>query len=419
MRVDGHCTEAPAIRRVDRVALRIDSSRAPVRHFRQTDGALVHVDYFAKIAFGDVVQRYDTGAEFRPGEEVCAPESVASWKGVTFSDEHPDDGVTVDNAVTVHRGHVLDAWPEYPDVGAKIRIIDRRTIDRIDSGKIKLSCGYDLQLDDTPGEFNGVPYQRRQKNIRGNHVALTYLPRGERDGENPRLYTDSTGAPAGVQKDDEDEHMKTITLPDGTEVEVPEAVAALIELQQARIAELEGAAAPPAEPGEGEPAADPPADDSGPGRPPGEPPKMDSRAVARFVDLVDQRLEQHRADSLAFAEFRGRADGILAREGKTIAYTGDVVADRIAFASAILGEGDADVKTARAALRRRNDSRSRDELRGMSLGLVRAAEAEHRRRHDTTPQQLAGLTHHDSAPDDDGVIATLGRQFGGPARAAS
>jgi len=410
MRVDGQ-SSATAIRRLDRVALRIDSSRTPVRHYRPTDGALVHVDYYAKIAFGDVVQQYDTGAEFRPGEEVCAPESVASWKGLVFVDEHPDDGVTVDNAAQVNRGHILEAWAEYPDVWAKIRVNDRRTIDRVESGKTKLSCGYDLQLDETPGEFNGVPYQRRQKNIRGNHVALTYLPRGERDGENPRIYMDSTGAQVGVQKDDV---MKKITLPDGTEVEVPEALAAFIEGLQAEIASLKPAAPPPESAPESAPQApepdEPVGDDQG--QPPGQPPKMDSKAVAR---LIDQRLERHRADSLAFAEFRSHADAALRREGKSMTFTGDLVADRIAFAEQVLGVDDTDVKAARASLRRRADSREVDgELRGLSAGLFRTAVAELRRRHDSTPQQLAGLTHQDSAGDDDGVLGTLTRQHGGP-----
>lgn len=408
MRVGGQ-SSASAFRRLD-VALRIDSSRAPVRHFRETDGALVHVDYYAKIAFGDVVQQYDTGAEFRPGEEVCAPESVASWKGLIFVDEHPEaKGVTVDNAAQVNRGHILDAWPEYPDVGAKIRVNDRGTIDRIESGKVRLSCGYDvMRPDETPGVFNGTPYVRVQRGIVGNHCALTYLPRGERDGENPRLYTDSTGALVGVQKDTDDV-MKKIKLPDGTEVEVPEGVAAFIEGLQAQVASLKPAA-PPAEDDPEEAAGD--AAGNGQGQPPGQPPKMDSKAVER---LVDQRLEQHRADSLAFAEFRSHADAALRREGKSMTFSGDLVADRIAFAEQVLGKDDADVKAARASLRRRADSREVDgELRGLSAGLFRTAVAELRRRHDSTPQQLAGLTHQDSAGDDDGVLGTLTRQHGGP-----
>lgn len=408
MRVDGQ-SSTTAIRRLDRVALRIDSSRAPERCFRQSDGALVHVDYYARIAFGDVVQQYDTGAEFRPGDEVCAPASVASWKGLTFVDEHPEDkSVTADNAVQVNRGHILDAWPEYPDVGAKIRVIDRRTIDRIDAGKTKLSCGYDvMRPDETPGVFNGTPYVRVQRDIVGNHCALTYLPRGERDGENPQLYTDSTGALVGVQKDND--VMKKITLPDGTEVEVPEGVAAFIEGLQAQVASLKPAA-PPAEDDPEEAAGD--AAGNGQGQPPGQPPKMDSKAVER---LVDQRLEQHRADSLAFAEFRSHADAALRREGKSMTFSGDLVADRIAFAEQVLGKDDADVKAARSSMGRRSDSREvSGELRGLSAGLFRTAVAELRRRHDSTPQQLAGLTHQDSTADDDGVLGTLTRQHGGP-----
>lgn len=392
-------------KRRDRVGLRIDSSRAPVPHYT-ADGRLLHVDYYAKIAFGDVVQQYDTGAELRPGDEVCDPESVASWKGLTFVDEHPEDGVDADNAAALNRGHVLDAWAEYPDVAATIRAIDRRTIDRIDSGKQKLSCGYDVQCDEEPGVFNGVPYVRRQKNIRGNHVALTYAPRGERDGDNPRIYMDSTGARVGVQKD-ESEIMKKIIikLPDGTEkeIEIPEDVAAAIEAMQARCAEMDGGA--PAGTGDSQPA--------------GAPPKMDSKAVERLVDeRLEKRLaaerERARKDSLAYGEFRREADAVLNKAGKSVSFTGDLVADRIVFAEQILGADDSDVKTARGAQKARTDStEARSELAGLALGLYRAALAEHRRRNDSTGQQLAGLTVRTDSIGDDDVLAAVSKQHGG------
>lgn len=405
-------------KRRDRVGLRIDSSRAPQPQYT-ADGRLLHVDYYAKIAFGDVVQQYDTGAEFRPGDEVCDPESVASWKGLTFVDEHPEDGVDADNAVALNRGHLLDAWAEYPDVAATIRVIDRRTNDRIASGKQKLSCGYDVQCDEEPGVFNGVPYVRRQKNIRGNHVALTYAPRGERDGDNPRIYMDSTGARVGVQKD-ESEIMKKIIikLPDGTEkeIEVPEDIAAAIEAMQAKCAEMDK----PAEGGdaEGDDPAPAPAGD-GQSQPAGVPPKMDSKAVERLVDerleklLVAER-ERSRKDSLAYGEFRRQADAVLTQAGKSVAFTGDGVGDRIAFAEAILGAEDSDVKSARAAMKRRNDSAdARSELAGLALGLFRAALAEHRRRTDSTGHQLAGLTVRTDSIGDDDVLAAVSKQYGG------
>jgi len=415
-------------KRRDRVGLRIDSSRAPVPHYT-ADGRLLHVDYYAKIAFGDVVQQYDTGAEFRPGDEVCDPESVASWKGLTFVDEHPEDGVDADNAAALNRGHVLDAWAEYPDVAATIRAIDRRTIDRIDSGKQKLSCGYDVQCDEVPGEFNGVPYVRRQKNIRGNHVALTYAPRGERDGDNPRIYMDSTGAHVGVQKD-ESEIMKKIIikLPDGTEkeIEVPEDIAAAIEAMQAKCAEMDAGgegddAGGDAGAGGGAPAAAAAPAGDGQSQAPGAPPKMDSKALERLVDArLEQRLaaerERARKDSIAYTDFRREADAVLSKAGKSVSFSGDLVSDRITFAEQVLGADDGDVKAARIAQKRRSDStEAASELSGLALGLYRAALAEHRRRNDSTGQQLAGLTVRTDSIGDDDVLASVTKQFGGKA----
>ena len=36
----------------------------------------------------------------------------------------------------------------------------------------ELSCGYYCDLDETPGEYEGQRYDARQRNIRGNHLAL-------------------------------------------------------------------------------------------------------------------------------------------------------------------------------------------------------------------------------------------------------
>ena len=49
----------------------------------------------------------------------------------------------------------------------------------------------------------------------------------------------------------------------------------------------------------------------------------------------------------------------------------------------------------------------------MAAGLYRAALAEHRRRHDSTPQQLTGLIVRADSVGDDDVLGALTKQHGG------
>jgi hypothetical protein len=60
-----------------------------------------------------------------------------------------------------------------------VTIFDPDTIDDIASGhKRELSLGYTLDHDTTPGEWNGQPYDVRQKNIRYNHLSVVKKARG-------------------------------------------------------------------------------------------------------------------------------------------------------------------------------------------------------------------------------------------------
>ena len=54
-------------------------------------------------------------------------------------------------------------------------------------GLRELSLGYELDLDETPGTWNGEPYDAIQKNIRVNHLALVDKARA---GDQARLNTD-------------------------------------------------------------------------------------------------------------------------------------------------------------------------------------------------------------------------------------
>ncbi len=42
---------------------------------------------------------------FRPEAEVFAPETIASFEGMPVTNDHPPDGVTIENIRTLQKGH--------------------------------------------------------------------------------------------------------------------------------------------------------------------------------------------------------------------------------------------------------------------------------------------------------------------------
>lgn len=139
--------------------------------------------------------------EYRPADEVFAPESLASFKGAALTIGHPDkvtpatwakDSVgfvpDVPERVKLHDGH------EYAATTVHVARADALT--GVDSGELEeLSAGYSADFDPTPGRdpVTGEAYDGVQRNIRLNHVAL--LPQGKaRAGRNARLLTDQSDA---------------------------------------------------------------------------------------------------------------------------------------------------------------------------------------------------------------------------------
>lgn len=137
-------------------------------------------------------------------EDILSPSTIESANGAPFVDEHPVDEagnpipVTSENYKDYIKGALSNAHvelddPKYPDgVGRGIlTVYDPFLISEILAGKIGVSMGFDHGFDNTPGEYNGVPYDRAQKNIRLNHLASTDVPRAGVDATKINLYGDS------------------------------------------------------------------------------------------------------------------------------------------------------------------------------------------------------------------------------------
>lgn len=125
--------------------------------------------------------------ELRLPEEVFKPESLASYCGKPICITHDAGLITKDNVHENAVGTILsEGFRDGASVRAKIIIHD--TDEMKLAGLKELSLGYNLDLDETPGEWNGQPYDAVQRNIVINHLALVLEARA---GEQARLNIDS------------------------------------------------------------------------------------------------------------------------------------------------------------------------------------------------------------------------------------
>lgn len=140
----------------------------------------------------------NTWGELRPSEEVFAEDSLATLRMAPVTDLHPGALVTPETWRTLAKGHVADDVRrdgEY--VAASVCVLDADEIELVRSRqRVEVSCGYECDVDETPGVHEGIAYRAIQRNIRYNHLGLG--PQGwGRAGSSVALRMD--GAAVSVQ----------------------------------------------------------------------------------------------------------------------------------------------------------------------------------------------------------------------------
>lgn len=171
--------------------------------------------------------------ELRPPEEVFNADSLASFKGKPITIGHPG-AVNSRNAKKHMVGTMLEPGRQDGDnVKVPVMVYDESAITSATSGKTRqLSLGYRLDLDETPGEWNGQPYDAVQRNIRINHLALVSKARAgdvatlNLDGDEEITLDDDDNQPKGKT-------MQKLRLDNGLEYDAsPEVVVAFNALKQ-------------------------------------------------------------------------------------------------------------------------------------------------------------------------------------------
>ena len=106
--------------------------------------------------------------ELRLPEDVFSPESLRSYKGAPIVLTHEAGLIDKNNVAENQIGTGLSEGERSGD-DVKAEIIVHDTDAMRSAGLKELSLGYNLDLDETPGVWNGQRYDARQTNIRINH----------------------------------------------------------------------------------------------------------------------------------------------------------------------------------------------------------------------------------------------------------
>ena len=110
---------------------------------------------------------------YRPYEELSNPETIKSFDGVPFIEEHEmiGEGFTpVDDRPA--SGTLYNIRAEEPDIYGDIVVYSESVKDSIANGKKELSLGYLCYYEKQKGIFQGQVYDYVQRGLLGNHIAL-------------------------------------------------------------------------------------------------------------------------------------------------------------------------------------------------------------------------------------------------------
>lgn len=195
--------------------------------YLRCDGLITRVGVFAYRNRDGSTRR-----ELRIPEEVFNADSLASFEDVAVTNNHPGVALDSKNTRRFQIGHIRNVRQDAPHVAAKITITAEDAIADAEAGKRQLSCGYNCDLELTPGVTSGIEgvadgqrYDAIQRNIRGNHLAIVSHGRAGADAS-LRLDADDR-----IMIDDDDPQpsrkVKTMKIRiDGVDYEIEDGPAA-------------------------------------------------------------------------------------------------------------------------------------------------------------------------------------------------
>ena len=258
--------------------------------------------------------------ELRLPEDVFDPESLKSYRGKPIIITHDAGLINKDNVGDEEIGTIMsEGYRSGEDVRAEIIIHDT---DKMKSAGLKeLSLGYNLDLEETPGVWNGQRYDAIQRNIRINHLALVQEARA---GERARLNIDSRDV--SKQMKGAQRMKKTRKSTHGDSILTDEELAKAIEDYKKRRAQ-NGAKKEDAD----EPEKDAPVKSAEPATPaPAAPASADTPAETKEDDEITSKVEavkanRDRRDQEETPADNKKAIGIISQQDEDIGTLLDII----------------------------------------------------------------------------------------------
>lgn len=144
-----------------------------------------------------------TRRELRHPDDVWNEDSISSMELIPVTNNHPDEKLVnaknFKNLAIGYTGETIRKDGNY--ILANVVITDQEAVDWIkNKGRKELSLGYTVDLHKEDGEYNGEPYDHRQKNIRYNHLAIVNTARA---GAEARIALDSQDTVEILKEGDE------------------------------------------------------------------------------------------------------------------------------------------------------------------------------------------------------------------------
>lgn len=208
--------------------------------YLRADGYITRVGVFPYLLADGSIRN-----ELRHPDEVFKADSLGSFDLVPLTNDHPPESLTATNTKKYSIG--ITSSPRRHDnmVAATVTVMDDDGIADIEGGKSELSCGYRCDLVMEKGVTKGIPgipdglrYDARQTNIRGNHLSLVKRGRAgpkvalRLDSDDGVIVEDADIAPQKTNTNKEPS-MPKITV-DGVDFEVSEQAQQAIAKLQAR-----------------------------------------------------------------------------------------------------------------------------------------------------------------------------------------
>ena len=162
----------------------------------ENDGSIIFETRIAKTGILDYyeydyeINGFKTIKEVNLPQDLFSMETMESAKNKLVTNEHPFDLVSSDNATTEFKGFSLnDVKNDGKYLTVSIKVFDKELqADILSGNKSEISVGKTVKLLDEQGEFEGEKYDKRQADIRINHIAIVQKGRA---GSEVKVLKDS------------------------------------------------------------------------------------------------------------------------------------------------------------------------------------------------------------------------------------